>query len=87
MSSPTRFGNVAAQMKQFMDLLGGLWAQGKLTNKVVSAMSSAQNTHGGQEATIQAIYTSAMHWGAIIVPPGFTDASIFKAGGSHMEYV
>jgi NAD(P)H dehydrogenase (quinone) len=82
MSSPTRFGNVAAQMKQFMDLLGGLWAQGKLTNKVVSAMSSAQNTHGGQEATIQAIYTSAMHWGAIIVPPGFTDASIFKAGGS-----
>lgn len=81
-SSPTRFGNVSSQMKQFMDLQGGLWAQGKLTNKVVSAMSSAQNSHGGQEATIHAIYTSMMHWGAIIVPPGYTDNSIFRAGGN-----
>lgn len=81
-SSPTRFGNVASQIKQFMDLQGGLWAQGKLTNKVVSAMSSAQNSHGGQEATVHAIYTSMMHWGAIIVPPGYTDNSIFKAGGN-----
>lgn len=81
-SSPTRFGNVSSQMKQFMDLQGGLWAQGKLTNKVVSAMSSAQNPHGGQEATIHAIYTSMMHWGAIIVPPGYTDNSIFRAGGN-----
>ena len=44
-STPTRFGNVASQMKQFLDLQGGLWAQGKLVNKVVSAMSSAQNSH------------------------------------------
>lgn len=81
-SVPTRFGNVASQMKQFLDLQGGLWAQGKLTNKVVSAMSSAQNSHGGQEATIKSLYTSMMHWGAIIVPPGYTDAVIFKAGGN-----
>jgi len=81
-SSPTRFGNVASQIKQFLDLQGGMWAQGKLMNKVVSAMSSAQNSHGGQEATIHAIYTSMMHWGAIIVPPGYTDNSIFKAGGN-----
>ncbi|MFA5523513.1 MAG: NAD(P)H:quinone oxidoreductase [Tissierellales bacterium] len=81
-SSPTRFGNVASQIKQFMDLQGGLWAQGKLTNKVVSAMSSAQNPHGGQEATVHAIYTTMMHWGAIIVPPGYTDNSAFKAGGN-----
>ena len=47
-SVPTRFGNVASQMKQFLDIQGGLWAQGKLMNKVVSAMSSAQNPHGGQ---------------------------------------
>jgi len=45
-SSPTRFGNVASQMKQFLDIQGGLWAQGKLMNKVVSAMSSASNPHG-----------------------------------------
>lgn len=81
-SSPTRFGNVAAQMKNFIDRQGGLWAQGKLANKVVSAMSSAQNPHGGQEATIHAIYKSMSHWGAIIVPPGYLDASLFKAGGN-----
>ncbi|AFS77484.1 NAD(P)H: quinone oxidoreduvtase, type IV, flavoprotein WrbA [Gottschalkia acidurici 9a] len=81
-SSPTRFGNIASQMKQFLDLQGGFWAQGKTINKVVSAMSSAQNPHGGQEQTIHAIYTSMMHWGAIIVPPGYTDDSIFKAGGN-----
>lgn len=81
-SSPTRFGNVAAQIKQFMDLQGGIWAQGQLVDKVVSAMSSAQNPHGGQEQTIQAIYTTMMHWGAIIVPTGYTDDSIYGAGGN-----
>ena len=81
-SVPTRFGNMASQIKNFIDKQGGLWAQGKLTNKVVSAMSSAQNPHGGQEATILSLYTSMMHWGAIIVPPGFTDQSIYKAGGN-----
>lgn len=81
-SSPTRFGNVSSQIKQFMDLQGGIWSEGKLENKVVSAMSSAQNPHGGQEQTIQAIYTTMMHWGAIIVPTGYTDDSLFVAGGN-----
>lgn len=81
-SVPTRFGNMASQMKQFIDIQGGLWAQGKLINKAVSAMSSAQNPHGGQEATILSLYTSMMHWGAVIVPVGYTDASVFKAGGN-----
>lgn len=81
-SSPARFGNIASQMKQFIDTTGGLWAEGKLNDKVVSAMSSAGNSHGGQEATVKAIYTSMMHWGAIIVPPGYTDKSIFGAGGN-----
>jgi NAD(P)H dehydrogenase (quinone) len=81
-STPTRFGNVASQMKQFLDTMGGIWAQGKTVNKVVSAMSSAQNPHGGQEATILSLYTTMYHWGAIVVPPGYTDASIFAAGGN-----
>lgn len=81
-SSPTRFGNVPAQMKQFFDMAGGLWAQGKLINKVVSAMSSAQNPHGGQEATILNIYTTMYHWGAIVVSPGYSDDAIFAAGGN-----
>src|SRR5690625_2011132 len=62
-SVPTRFGVMASQMKQFLDIQGGLWASGKTVNKVVSAMSSAQNPHGGQEATILSLYTAMMHWG------------------------
>lgn len=81
-SVPTRFGNMAAQMKQFLDTTGGIWAQGKTVNKVVSAMTSAQNSHGGQEATILSLYTTMWHWGAVVVTPGYTDGSIFKAGGN-----
>lgn len=81
-STPTRFGGMASQMKQFLDMQGGLWAQGKTVNKVVSAMSSAQNPHGGQEATILSIYTSMYHWGAIIAAPGYTDPILFGAGGN-----
>ena len=81
-STPTRFGNVASQMKQFLDTTGGIWFQGKTINKVVSAMTSAQNPHGGQEATILALYTKMYHWGAIVVAPGYTDQSISGAGGN-----
>ncbi|MBA2874709.1 NAD(P)H:quinone oxidoreductase [Thermaerobacillus caldiproteolyticus] len=81
-SVPTRFGNVPSQLKQFLDTTGGLWFQGKLANKVVSAMASAQNPHGGQEQTILQLYTTMYHWGAIVAAPGYTDPSIFAAGGN-----
>ncbi|GMB08040.1 NAD(P)H:quinone oxidoreductase type IV [Thermolongibacillus altinsuensis] len=81
-STPTRFGNVPSQLKQFLDTTGGLWFQGKLANKVVSAMASASNPHGGQEQTILQLYTTMYHWGAIVVTPGYTDPSIFAAGGN-----
>jgi len=81
-SVPTRFGNMPAQMKQFLDTSGGLWFHGKLVNKVVSAMTSAQNPHGGQEATILSLYTTMFHWGAIVVTPGYTDNAIYAAGGN-----
>lgn len=81
-STPTRFGNVASQMKQFLDRQGGIWATGGTVNKVVSAMTSAQNPHGGQEATLLSLYTSMMHWGAIIAAPGYTDPVVFGAGGN-----
>lgn len=81
-STPTRYGNMASQMKQFLDTTGGIWFQGKTVNKVVSAFSSAQNPHGGQEQTILSLYTTMYHWGAIVVAPGYTDSSIFKAGGN-----
>ena len=81
-SVPTRFGNMAAQMKQFLDTTGGLWSKGKLANKAVSAMTSAANPNGGQEATILSLYTSMYHWGAIVVAPGYTDNSVYAAGGN-----
>lgn len=81
-STPTRFGMMAAEMKAFIDKQGGLWSEGKTVNKVVTAMSSAGNAHGGQEATILSLYTTLMHWGAIIVPPGYTDPVTFTAGGN-----
>ncbi|MFC7394773.1 NAD(P)H:quinone oxidoreductase [Scopulibacillus cellulosilyticus] len=81
-SMPTRFGNVPSQMKQFIDTCGGLWATGKTVNKVVSAMASANEIHGGQEQTILQFYTSMYHWGAIVVAPGYTDPSISAAGGN-----
>lgn len=81
-SVPSRFGTMPAQMKQYLDSQGGLWASGQTVNKVVSAMSSAQNPHGGQEATILSLYTSMMHWGTIIATPGYTDPVLFGAGGN-----
>ena len=81
-SMPTRYGNVPSQLKQFLDTTGGLWFHGKLANKVVSAMASAANSHGGQEQTILQLYTTMYHWGAIIAAPGYTDPSIFAAGGN-----
>lgn len=81
-SVPSRFGVMPSQMKQFLDTTGGLWFQGKLMNKVVSAMSSASNPHGGQEATILSLYTMMHHWGAIIAAPGYTDPVTFASGGN-----
>jgi NAD(P)H dehydrogenase (quinone) len=80
--TPTRFGNVAAQLKQFMDTSGGLWFQGKLANKVYAAFTSAMNTHGGQESTLLALYTTIYHFGGYIVTPGYTDKSVFASGGN-----
>lgn len=81
-SSPARFGGAASQMRAFIDTLGGLWASGKLANKTFSAMTSAQNPNGGQETTLQTLYITAMHWGSILVPPGYTHSAIFAAGGN-----
>ncbi|AWT34745.1 NAD(P)H:quinone oxidoreductase [Deinococcus arenae] len=81
-STPTRFGGAASQMRAFIDTLGGLWGTGKLANKTFSAMTSAQNSNGGQETTLQTMYITAMHWGSIIVAPGYTDQAIFASGGN-----
>ncbi|HET7360485.1 MAG TPA: NAD(P)H-dependent oxidoreductase [Salinimicrobium sp.] len=81
-SIPTRYGNLPSQVQQFFDTTGGLWAEGKLANKVVSGMTSAQNLHGGQETTLISLYKTMIHWGAVIAAPGFTDKVLFAAGGN-----
>jgi len=82
LGSPTRFGNVAAQLKAFIDTAGGLWFQGKLANKVYAGFTSAQNANGGQESTLLALYNSFYHFGGLIVTPGYTDPLVFKSGGN-----
>jgi NAD(P)H dehydrogenase (quinone) len=81
-SAPTRYGGAASQMRSFIDTLGPIWQEGKLADKVVTAMTSAGNPHGGQETTLQTLYFTFMHWGSIIVTPGYTDPAVFAAGGN-----
>lgn len=81
-SIPTRYGNFPSQVGAFMDTTGGLWASGKLADKIVTGMTSASNPHGGQETTLQSLYKTMHHWGAIVIPPGYTDKILFEAGGN-----
>ncbi|MFE2089924.1 NAD(P)H:quinone oxidoreductase [Streptomyces sp. NPDC059460] len=81
--TPTRFGNVSSQLKQFIDTLGGLWAQGKLADKVYSGFVSTATPHAGQESTLLALYNSVHHFGGITVTPGFTDPAKFVDGNPY----
>lgn len=80
--TPTRFGNVAAQLKMFVDQAGQLWQEGKLVNKVVTAFTSSQTAHGGQESTILALNNTFYHWGSIVLPLGYTASEVFNGGGN-----
>ena len=64
---PTRFGNMPAQMKNFLDQTGGLWVQGKLVGKVGSVFTSSATQHGGQESTILSTHIVLLHQGMVIV--------------------
>lgn len=63
---PTRFGNMCAQMRQFLDATGGLWAKGALVGKVGSVMASSATQHGGQESTILSTHITLLHHGMVI---------------------
>jgi NAD(P)H dehydrogenase (quinone) len=80
--TPTRFGNPTAQLKEFIDSAGGLWPDGKLTDTAATTFTSAMNRHGGQESTLLALNNVFYHWRCILVPPGYTDDSIYAAGGN-----
>ena len=80
--TPTRFGNMAAQMKNFLDQTGGLWASGALIGKVGSVFTSTATQHGGQESTILSTHTVLLHHGLVVVglPYSF-------AGQSNMDEI
>ena len=65
--TPTRFGNMASQMRNFLDQTGGLWQKGALIGKVGSVFASTATQHGGQETTITSFHTTLLHQGMVIV--------------------
>jgi len=81
--TPTRYGNVASQLKQFMDTLGPQWQAGQLANKAYAGFTASMTAHGGQESTLLALYNSIYHWGGIIAAPGYTDPLKFADGNPY----
>ncbi len=84
--TPTRFGNMCAQMRNFLDQAGGLWAQNALVGKVGSVFTSTATQHGGQETTITSFHTTLLHLGMVIVGLPYSEARQFSldeiSGGS-----
>jgi NAD(P)H dehydrogenase (quinone) len=74
--TPTRFGNMAAQMRNFLDQTGGLWVKGALVGKVGSVFASTASQHGGQETTITSFHTTLLHHGLIIVGVPYTEPGL-----------
>lgn len=84
--TPTRFGNMAAQMRNFLDQTGGLWMKGALVGKIGSVFASTGTQHGGQETTITSFHSTLLHHGMVIVGVPYACAGLTKmdeiTGGS-----
>ncbi len=84
--TPTRYGNMCAQMRNFLDQTGGLWAQNALVGKVGSVFTSSATQHGGQETTITSFHTTLLHLGMVIVGLPYSETRQFTldeiSGGS-----
>jgi NAD(P)H dehydrogenase (quinone) len=78
--TPTRFGNAAAQMRNFIDQTGGLWFSGKLIGKVGSVFVSTATQHGGQESTILSLHTTLLHHGMVIVGVPYSETKLMELG-------
>lgn len=76
--TPTRFGNMCAQMRNFLDQTGGLWAKGALIGKVGSVFTSTATQHGGQETTLTSFHTTLLHHGMIIVGVPYSEQGLVK---------
>jgi NAD(P)H dehydrogenase (quinone) len=76
--TPTRFGNMCAQMRNFLDQTGSLWANGKLVGKVGSVFTSTATQHGGQETTITSFHTTLLHQGMVIVGVPYSEQRLLN---------
>ena len=76
--TPTRFGNMCAQMRNFLDQTSGLWLQGDLAGKVGSVFASTATQHGGQETTITSFHTTLLHHGMIVVGVPYTEKGLLE---------
>jgi NAD(P)H dehydrogenase (quinone) len=83
LGTPTRFGSAASQLQAFIDTLGPLWSRGGLADKVYAGFTATQTMHGGQETTLLNLYTNFIHWGGILVAPGYTDPVKFADGNPY----
>lgn len=90
--SPTRFGNMAAPLKYFLDGTGGLWASGALIGKPAGAFTSTSSIHGGQESTLLTMMMPLMHHGMLIAGVPYSEAALSSTqkggtpyGASHVE--
>lgn len=81
--TPTRFGNVSSQLKQFLDTTSGLWLAGEMANKPVTTFTASMDAHGGQESTQLALHHTMYHWGCLILPPGWVDYEVAHAAGGN----
>ena len=76
--TPTRFGNMCAQMRNFLDQTGGLWMKGALVGKVGSVFASTATQHGGQETTITSFHSTLLHQGMVIVGVPYTEQRLLN---------
>jgi NAD(P)H dehydrogenase (quinone) len=83
LGAPTRYGIMAAELKNVLDQTGPLWQRGALVNKVGAAFTSVATGHGGHETTLWSIMTPMANLGLIIVPPGYSDAVMFGGGSPY----
>jgi NAD(P)H dehydrogenase (quinone) len=81
--TPTRYGNVSSQLKQFLDTLGPQWSQGLLADKAYAGFTASMTAHGGQESTLLALYNTIHHFGGVVVAPGYTDPLKFADGNPY----
>ncbi|HWY09025.1 MAG TPA: NAD(P)H:quinone oxidoreductase [Candidatus Acidoferrales bacterium] len=78
--TPTRFGNMAAQMRNFLDQTGQLWLKGSLIGKVGSVFASTASQHGGQETTITSFHSTLLHQGMVVVGVPYSESGLLHMG-------